>query len=38
MKVLTERVGTFHSPALVANFVRMVGLPAPPPPASEGSV
>jgi hypothetical protein len=23
--VLTERMGTFHSPALVANFVRMVG-------------
>ena len=38
VKVLTERVGTFHSPALVANFVRMVGLPATPPPASEGSV
>ena len=38
VKVLTERVGTFHSPALVANFVRMVGLPAtPPPPRSEGS-
>jgi HD-GYP domain-containing protein (c-di-GMP phosphodiesterase class II) len=38
VKVLTERVGTFHSPALVANFVRMVGLPATPPLASEGSV
>jgi HD-GYP domain-containing protein (c-di-GMP phosphodiesterase class II) len=25
VKVLTERMGTFHSPALVANFVRMVG-------------
>jgi len=25
VKVLTERVGTFHSPGLVANFVRMVG-------------
>ena len=38
VKVLTERVETFHSPALVANFVRMVGLPAtPPPPRSEGS-
>jgi hypothetical protein len=24
--VLTERVGTFHSPALVANFVRLVGM------------
>lgn len=24
VSVLTERVGTFHSPALVANFVRMV--------------
>jgi response regulator RpfG family c-di-GMP phosphodiesterase len=29
VKVLTERVGTFHSPALVANFVRMVGPVAP---------
>ena len=31
--VLKERVGTFHSPALVANFVRMVGpgTVAPPP-------
>jgi HD-GYP domain-containing protein (c-di-GMP phosphodiesterase class II) len=37
VKVLTERVGTFHSPALVANFVRMVGLPAAAPPAPEGS-
>jgi len=38
VKVLTERVSTFHSPALVANFVRLVGLPAtPPPPRSEGS-
>jgi HD-GYP domain-containing protein (c-di-GMP phosphodiesterase class II) len=27
--VLTGRIGTFHSPALVANFVRMVGV-APP--------
>ena len=26
VSVLTERVGTFHSPALVANFVRMVGV------------
>jgi HD-GYP domain-containing protein (c-di-GMP phosphodiesterase class II) len=25
LSVLTGRVGTFHSPALVANFVRMVG-------------
>ncbi len=25
VKVLTERGGTFHSPGLVANFVRMVG-------------
>ncbi len=25
VKVLTERVGTFHSPGLVANFVRMLG-------------
>ncbi|HKW91688.1 MAG TPA: HD domain-containing protein [Methylomirabilota bacterium] len=35
--VLTERVGTFHSPALVANFVRMVRLeggPSPEPPAT----
>ena len=37
VKVLTERVGTFHSPALVANFVRMVGLPATPPTTPEGS-
>jgi HD-GYP domain-containing protein (c-di-GMP phosphodiesterase class II) len=29
VKVLTERMGTFHSPALVANFVRMVGSTAP---------
>ena len=35
VKVLTERVGSFHSPALVANFVRMVG-PAGT-PAPEGS-
>jgi HD-GYP domain-containing protein (c-di-GMP phosphodiesterase class II) len=33
VKVLTERVGTFHSPALVANFVRMVGPAQTPPPA-----
>ena len=26
VSVLTGRVGTFHSPALVANFVRMVGV------------
>jgi HD-GYP domain-containing protein (c-di-GMP phosphodiesterase class II) len=31
--VLTGRVGTFHSPALVANFVRMVGVA---PPAAPG--
>ncbi|HEX7785640.1 MAG TPA: HD domain-containing protein [Methylomirabilota bacterium] len=31
VSVLTGRVGTFHSPALVANFVRMVGVEAPPP-------
>ncbi|HUM14226.1 MAG TPA: HD domain-containing phosphohydrolase [Candidatus Nitrosotalea sp.] len=37
VKVLTERVNTFHSPALVANFVRMVGVDAPPaPPAAPG--
>jgi HD-GYP domain-containing protein (c-di-GMP phosphodiesterase class II) len=30
VNVLTERVGTFHSPALVANFVRMVGVGSPP--------
>ena len=30
VSVLTGRVGTFHSPALVANFVRMVGVEAPP--------
>jgi hypothetical protein len=34
VKVLTERVGTFHSPALVANFVRMVG-PVTPEPAPD---
>ena len=35
VRVLTERVGTFHSPALVANFVRMTGIEAPPsPPAA----
>jgi HD-GYP domain-containing protein (c-di-GMP phosphodiesterase class II) len=33
VKVLTERVGTFHSPALVANFVRMVGASSSPPAA-----
>jgi len=32
VSVLTERLGTFHSPALVANFVRMVGPAAAPPP------
>ena len=37
VKVLTERVGTFHSPALVANFVRMVGLSGIAPAAPEGS-
>ena len=33
VSVLTGRVGTFHSPALVANFVRMVGVgdPSTPP-------
>jgi hypothetical protein len=31
--VLTGRVGTFHSPALVANFVRMVGAGNTGPPA-----
>jgi hypothetical protein len=38
VNVLTGRVGTFHSPALVANFVRMVGVPGAPPaaPAAEG--
>jgi HD-GYP domain-containing protein (c-di-GMP phosphodiesterase class II) len=36
VKVLTERVGTFHSAALVANFVRMVGPAGAPAPASEG--
>ncbi len=30
VNVLTERVGTFHSPGLVANFVRMVGVGSPP--------
>ena len=37
VKVLTERVGTFHSPGLVANFVRMVGLSGTAPAAPEGS-
>ena len=37
VKVLTERVGTFHSPALVANFVRMVGLSGSAPAAPESS-
>jgi HD-GYP domain-containing protein (c-di-GMP phosphodiesterase class II) len=36
--VLTGRVGTFHSPALVANFIRMVGVTLPTsPPASGGA-
>jgi HD-GYP domain-containing protein (c-di-GMP phosphodiesterase class II) len=38
VKVLTERLGTFHSPALVANFVRMVGPAGAPASAPEGSV
>lgn len=29
LSVLTERVGTFHSPALIANFVRMVRVDTP---------
>jgi HD-GYP domain-containing protein (c-di-GMP phosphodiesterase class II) len=33
VSVLTERVGTFHSPGLVANFVRMVGVEPTSPPA-----
>jgi HD-GYP domain-containing protein (c-di-GMP phosphodiesterase class II) len=33
VKVLTERVGTFHSPTLVGNFARMVGPAQTPPPA-----
>ena len=33
LSVLTERVGTFHSPGLVANFVRMVGVEPSPPAA-----
>jgi HD-GYP domain-containing protein (c-di-GMP phosphodiesterase class II) len=33
VKVLTERVGTFHSPTLVGNFARMVGPVQTPPPA-----
>jgi HD-GYP domain-containing protein (c-di-GMP phosphodiesterase class II) len=36
VKVLTERVGTFHSPGLVANFVRMVGPAGAPPPVPAG--
>jgi HD-GYP domain-containing protein (c-di-GMP phosphodiesterase class II) len=35
VRVLTGRVGTFHSPALVANFVRMVGT-SPPAPDARG--
>jgi len=36
--IIRERVGTFHHPALVANFVRMIGaeepvVPAPPGPS-----
>jgi hypothetical protein len=30
LQVITGRVGTFHSPALVANFVRMVRVDPPP--------
>jgi HD-GYP domain-containing protein (c-di-GMP phosphodiesterase class II) len=30
LNVLTERIGTFHSPALVANFVRMARVDTPP--------
>ena len=38
VKVLTERVGTFHSPTLVGNFARMVGpAQAPPPTDAPGS-
>ncbi|HKA62358.1 MAG TPA: HD domain-containing phosphohydrolase [Methylomirabilota bacterium] len=33
LTVLTGRVGTFHSPALVANFVRMVRVDAPSAPS-----
>ncbi|HEX4996339.1 MAG TPA: HD domain-containing protein [Methylomirabilota bacterium] len=33
VSVLTQRVGTFHSPGLVANFVRMVGVEPGSPPA-----
>jgi HD-GYP domain-containing protein (c-di-GMP phosphodiesterase class II) len=36
VSVLTGRVGTFHSPALVGNFVRMVGVE--PPPGDRGAV
>jgi HD-GYP domain-containing protein (c-di-GMP phosphodiesterase class II) len=36
VSVLTGRVGTFHSPALVANFVRMVGVSPPAPPDASG--
>jgi response regulator RpfG family c-di-GMP phosphodiesterase len=32
VSVLTGRVGTFHSPALVANFARMVGVVPTDPP------
>jgi hypothetical protein len=32
VSVLTGRMGTFHSPALVANFVRMVGVVPTDPP------
>jgi len=36
VNVLTERVRTCHGPALVANFVRMVGPASAPPSAPEG--
>jgi HD domain len=36
VSVLTGRVGTFHSPALVANFVRMVGMSGEPPAPATG--
>jgi len=35
--IIRERVGTFHHPALVANFVRMIGAEEPVDPAPPGA-
>jgi len=34
--IITERVGTFHDPALVGNFVRVIGAEGPGAPAAGG--